>query len=77
MEGEQGAGEFGRLPCRSDGAGDFPIRVCAIGEQRKERGAGKKEKGDGSAVEWDQRGSERKGRERRACEQRPKRSGAG
>ena len=44
MEGEQGMGVFGRLPCRSDSAGDFPIGACAIGEQRKERGARKKER---------------------------------
>ena len=34
----------------------------AIAESEKGKGHGEEGKGDGSAVEWDQRGSERKGR---------------
>ena len=72
----RGAGHGDGLPCRRASA-----VACRLGvrHRRAEEGKGRGEegKGDGSAVEWDQRGSERKGRERRACEQRPKRSGAG
>ena len=72
-KGEEARAGFGRLPCGRDGGGGLPFGRSAITGERKGKGCGEEGKGDGSAVEWDQRRSERKGRTdaRVRCGRRP------
>ena len=73
-KGNGGTGGLGgRLPCMLDGGGDLPYMGAPLVGDEKGKGHGEEGKGDGSAVEWDQRRSERKGRTdaRVRCGRRP------
>ena len=61
LRGWKGSGRsvIGRLPCMLDGGGDLPYMGAPLVGDEKGKGHGEEGKGDGSAVEWDQRGSER------------------